>query len=89
MSELDADWDPGGFDEQYGIHYDGGYSAACISQGLPPILPILNTPVLHLQNQSQDCSDPSFVLWNYVNAAFAMKYGIGSGGFRKDKGRPI
>ena len=52
----------GRFDEQDGIHYDGGYSAAYISQGLPLILPIPNTLVLHPRNRIQGYSDPS--LWN-------------------------
>jgi hypothetical protein len=78
----------GGFDEQHGIHYDGDYSAAYFSQGLPLILPIPNTLVLHPRNRSQGYGDPSVGLWKDVKAAFEKKYGERPGGLWRDKGCP-
>jgi hypothetical protein len=73
------------FDEQDGIHYDGDYSAANISQGLLLILPIPNTLGLHPRNRIQGYSDPSFGMWKHVKAALEKKYGDRPGGHWRDK----
>lgn len=71
-----ATWEAiGGFDEQYGIHYDAYYPAECAFRGLPPVRVIPNIPHLHLHNQSIGYLDPSVDLWGNVSAAFDKRYG--------------
>jgi hypothetical protein len=72
----------------YGFHYDGDYSAAYISQGLPLILPIPNTPDLHLHNRSQGYGDPFVGLWKAVKAALEKKFRVCPGDLWRDKRYP-
>ncbi|HSS95957.1 MAG TPA: hypothetical protein VLK33_02945, partial [Terriglobales bacterium] len=74
------------FDEALGILYDGDYSAAWIPQGLPQILPIPNTLVLHLRNRSQGCGNLSAELWKDVRAVSERKYRKGPGDLKSAKG---
>lgn len=79
----------GGFDETYGIHYDGDYTAACALAGLQPVLAIPNTPVLHLHSQTVAFGDPATNLWCNVTAAFARKYGTDAYTFFRERGYAI
>src|SRR6266576_840609 len=79
-------WDEvGGFDEQFGIHYDSQYPAECAIRNLPPILVIPNIPHLHLHNQSIGYADPAVGLWGDVSGAFTRKYGKDIETFWKEK----
>lgn len=71
----------GGFDEQYGVHYDSDYPAACFLKGLPRVLCLPKCPILHLHNQSIGYRDPSVGLWGNVSLAFEKKYGKEFGQF--------
>lgn len=71
----------GGFDEEFGIHYDGDYPAACAVKKLSPILCLPDTPMLHLHNQSIGYRDPSIGIWGDFNGAFKRKYRAEVGDF--------
>jgi hypothetical protein len=82
-----ASWEAvGGFDEEWGVHYDHDYIAACAYKNLKPILYAPDGPFLHLHNQSIGYADPSVGLWGDVTAAFTKKFGKTLGEFCKEQG---
>lgn len=65
----------GGFGERDGIFYDMEYPVLCAKLGLPPVLAVPNTPILHLHNQSTAFGDPAVGIWGHDLQSFIHKYG--------------